>query len=264
MKISQFIDNKAYPIENLNDLTALNLISRGQSQLEDIGVFTLPGFLPRRSVDRCIAELKPIVEQASFIHSREHNIYFDDDLKNISANNPALVRFETTQRAVCADQIEFSLLSKLYHWQPMIDFLATLVGKERLYPMADPLARLNVMSFWEGERLNWHFDRSEFTITLLLQEPESGGVFQYRRNLRSDSDPNYEGVGRLLKGDDDQVRSEHVKPGTLMVFKGKNTAHRVSPVEGNRMRIVAVLSYFESPGIHFTETERLGFYGRSS
>lgn len=263
MNISQLIDNKEYPLDQNNSSKCLDLIDRGQTQLEMTGVFSLPGFLPLRTVDRCIAELKPIVDQASFTHSRKHNIYFDDDCKAISDDHPALVRLETTNRTVCADQIEFSLLWKLYHWQPMIDFLAAVVGKEHLYPMADPLARINVTSFWEGDQLNWHFDRAEFTITLLLQQPESGGVFQYRRNLRSDSDLNLEGVGRLLNGDDDQVCSMHTEPGTLTIFRGKNTAHRVSPVEGDRMRIVAVLSYFDSAGVCFTEAERLGFYGRS-
>ena len=36
------------------------------------------------------------------------------------------------------------------------------------------------MSYREGEALNWHFDRSEFTVTLLIQTPEEGGDFQYR------------------------------------------------------------------------------------
>ena len=74
-------------------------------------------------------------------------------------------------------------------------FLAKVLDKRQLYLMEDPLARVNVMAYRSGEALNWHFDRSEFTVTLLLQEPEAGGVFQYRRDLRWDDDPNYQGVG---------------------------------------------------------------------
>jgi len=33
--------------------------------------------------------------------------------------------------------------------------------------------------------------------------------------------------------------------GTLNVFRGKNTAHRVTPVQGVADRMVAVFSYFE-------------------
>jgi hypothetical protein len=39
------------------------------------------------------------------------------------------------------------------------------------------LARVNAMQYGAGEGLNWHFDRSEFTTTLLLQAPKAGGAF---------------------------------------------------------------------------------------
>ena len=74
--------------------------------------------------------------------------------------------------------------------------------------MPDPLARVNVMSYREGEALNWHFDRSEFTTTLLLQAPKAGGAFEYRSDLRTDTDPNYAGVARLLSGQDPRHPSD--------------------------------------------------------
>ena len=130
--------------------------------------------------------------------------------------------------------------------------------------MQDPLARANVMSYRDGEALNWHFDRSEFTTTLLLQAAEQGGDFEYRTDLRSDDNPNYEGVARLLEGRDPQSKVMRVKPGTLNVFRGKNTAHRVTTVRGNRDRMIAVFSYYERPGVMFSPEERLGFYGRAA
>ena len=52
--------------------------------------------------------------------------------------------------------------------------------------------------------------------------------------------------------------------GTLNVFRGKNTLHRVSPVRGERERIIAVFSYYERPNVQFSDAENLGFYGRSN
>ena len=130
--------------------------------------------------------------------------------------------------------------------------------------MADPLGRINVMAYHEGDQLNWHFDRAEFTTTVLLQAPCSGGEFRYRSALRSESDPNYNGVARLLAGQDERVQTLALEPGTLNVFMGKNTAHRVTPVEGDRPRIVAVFSYYETPGFAFSDAERVGFYGRTA
>ena len=98
---------------------------------------------------------------------------------------------------------------------------------------------------------------------MMLQAPEKGGGFQYRTGLRSDDDPNFEGVARLLQGNDPDTRIIVLDPGTLNVFKGKNTAHRVTPVSGTRPRVIAVFSYYEKPGVMFSKSEQVGFYGRA-
>ena len=148
--------------------------------------------------------------------------------------------------------------------EPLQRFLAATMGKTRLHVMQDPLARTNVMAYRAGEALNWHFDRSEFTTTLLLQASERGGDLEYRTDLRSDDNPNYDGVARLLEGRDPEAKILRMKPGTLNVFRGKNTAHRVTTVEGNRERMIAVFSYYEKPGVMFSDEERIGFYGRAA
>ncbi|MDB5984612.1 MAG: 2OG-Fe(II) oxygenase, partial [Pseudomonas sp.] len=80
----------------------------------------------------------------------------------------------------------------------------------------------------------------------------------------SDEDPNYEGVATLLRDEDPDVQSLSLEAGTLNVFRGKHTAHRVTPVQGKRERMIAVFSYYETPGVMFSAQERLGFYGRAS
>ena len=144
-----------------------------------------------------------------------------------------------------------------------MNFLAETMEKPELFLMEDPLARANVMAYGDGEALNWHFDRSEFTTTLLLQSAESGGVFEYRNGLRSDDDPNYDGVARLLADQDLEKEVLDLVPGTLNVFRGKNTAHRLTPVKGKTDRMIAVFSYYEFPGKVFSPEERIGFYGRA-
>jgi hypothetical protein len=133
-----------------------------------------------------------------------------------------------------------------------------------LFPAQDALARVNVMAYRDGEALNWHFDRSEFTTTLLLQAPEQGGEFIYRTDLRSDDEPNYDGVAKLLRGEDPEVKTLTLSAGTLNVFRGKNTAHKVGMVKGARERLIAVFSYFDRPGVVFSREDQLGFYGRTS
>ena len=252
-----------WPVDALDSEQGRILVIRCRDELRKAGMFSLEALIRPEALRDSIDEVEPLFETAAFTHSREHNIYFDDEIDILEAHHPALRRFTTVNRTICGDQIPASTITLIYEWQPLIDFLAAAMDKSALYPMADPLGRLNVMAYRAGERLNWHFDRAEFTITVLLQAPLGGGEFQYRSGLRSDTDPNYDGVARLVAGNDPHVRTLPLEPGTLNVFKGKNTAHRVTPVEGERARIIAVFSYYERPDVTFSDSERLGFYGRT-
>jgi hypothetical protein len=211
-----------------------------------------------------LASLKPVIEQASFSHRRRHNVHFLRAVEGLAPDHPALREFETAHRTICADQFAGNPLCRIYEWPPLIAFIARVMGQPALHTMADPLARLNVMAYRQGQGLGWHFDRSPFATTLLLQAPLGGGVFEYRAALRSESDPNHDGVGRVLNGHDDRLRRLAVRAGTLNLFKGRNTLHRVTEVSGERDRIIAVFSYYPQPHVMFTVDERIGFYGRAA
>lgn len=238
------------------------LMDRCRADLAADGMFNLDGLMRPEAAAQAVDAMAPRFASEAFLHERMHNIYFKP-VADLPPDHPALRRFHTSNRTLCADQLGGSPLLRLYDWPEFACFLAATMDKPVLYPMNDPLARVNVMSYQKGQALNWHFDRSEFTTTLLLQAPEAGGGFEYRTDLRSDADPNYDGVARLLAGDDPDARTITLSPGTLNVFRGRNTAHRVTPVEGARARVIAVFSYFEQPGVTFTEAERKGFYGRA-
>ena len=259
--MENIIDLQRYPLERPGSLEWSRLVEACKDQLAENGLFNLPDFLAPGIANRAASEVKPILEDSAFAHVRVHNIYFKRSIDGLDNDHPALTRFQTTNHTICADQMGTNMMIQLYEWPPFAAFLSAVMDKPTLHTMADPLARVNVMAYRDGEALNWHFDRSEFTTTLLLQAPERGGVFEYAQDLRSDNDPNYEGVANLLTGQH-QTTLMPLEAGTLNVFKGKNTAHRVTPVEGNEDRIIAVFSYYEKPGVMFSEEERVGFYGR--
>ena len=257
------IDLDRYPLDQPQSAAWAGLVTRCKADLARDGLFNLEGFVRPKALDHAVAELSPVLAKDAFTHARMHNIYFKKSVSGLSDNHPALRQFETSNRTICADQMGQALVIQLYEWPPFAAFLAAVMDKPRLYPMADNLARVNVMGYHEGQALNWHFDRSEFTTTLLLQAPDMGGDFEYDQDLRSEDDPNYAGVADLLEGRRTPVRMP-VTAGTLNIFKGKNTAHRVTPVSGATDRIIAVFSYFEEEGVLFSEEDRIGFYGRAS
>ena len=254
---------ETFPLDRPGSAEWLTLVGQCRADLAAHGMFNLEGLMHAHVAAREVAAMMPKFEHESFCHEREHNIYFLKSIDGLAHDHPALTRFKTSNLTLCGDQVTDSALSRLYEWPEFAQFIAAAMAMPELYVMADPLARLNVMAYHQGQALNWHFDRSEFTTTLLLQAPQQGGEFEYRTDLRSEDDPNYDGVARMLKGKDDAVQLLRLSPGTLNVFKGRNTAHRVTPISGPDARVISVFSYYEQPGVMFSDEERTGFYGRA-
>jgi hypothetical protein len=261
--IDQIVDLDRYPLHHPATPAYHDLVEQCREALHRDGLFDLTGLMQPNAINTALRRLRPTIDDDSFTHRRSHNIYFLPHVPGLAPDHPALRTMETVNRTVCADQMGGSELLALYEWAPLRQFLAAATSQAELFVMDDHLARVNVISYRDGEALNWHFDRSEFTTTLLLQQPADGGVFEYRSNLRSDESPNHDAVGRLVEGLDERVRRHHVAPGTLTVFAGHNTAHRVTPTVGARDRVIAVFSYYERPGVTFSDAERIGFYGRT-
>ncbi len=256
------IDLARYPLHRPVSAEYQRLVERCRSELAAEGTCSLPSFVAPADAAAVAAALEPRFATEAFRHARRHNIWFDPEAP-VPADHPALTEVETSSHTLCADQLAGTLIDAVYRWPPLAAFLAAVVGVQRLHVMADPLAALNAMAYRDGQALNWHFDRSEFTTTLLLQRPQGGGRFEYRRGLRDDHGDDLDGIARLVQGDDPQVQVLDVEPGTLNVFRGKHTAHRVTPAAGDRPRIIAVLSFYERPDVTMSAGERLGFYGRA-
>ena len=262
--MQDLVDLDRYPIDRPDSPECVQLVERCRANLAANGMFTLEGFAKPAAIARAVSELEPKFESGGYKHARRHNIYFKDQVAGLAPDHPALQKFDTVNYTLCADELAGTVVDRIYEWPFLPSFLARTMGKPELFLMSDPLARVNVMSYGKGEALNWHFDRSQYTTTLLIRPAEGGGEFEYRSGLRSDSDPNYDGVAKLILGKDPHVSVEPLAAGSLNVFAGKNTAHRITPVRGTRSRLVAVFSYYDRPGVTFSGAERVGFYGRAA
>ena len=91
-------------------------------------------------------------------------------------------------------------------------------------------------------------------VSLLLQASEQGGEFEYAPNVRSKTDERYETVSRITEDPDQFAERPTLEPGTLTLFKGDLSLHRVRPIgETTQPRIIAVFSYDEQPGHVFPQ-----------
>ena len=53
-----------------------------------------------------------------------------------------------------------------------------------IYPWEDPLGCCPYSIMKDGSVFPWHFDGNEFTLSILIQAAEEGGVFQYAPDIR--------------------------------------------------------------------------------
>ena len=68
----------------------------------------------------------------------------------------------------------------------------------------------------------------------------------------------------MLRGDDrDDVVVEPMEPGTLMLFEGRYSLHRVTPINGARPRYVGLFGYDTKPDTMSSDLLKLVRYGRS-
>ena len=74
---------------------------------------------------------------------------------------------------------------------------------------------------------------------------------------------NFAGVEAALDGRTEPIALD-IQPGTLVLFRGRNALHRVTPTIGSVTRYLVVLAYNGEPGVALSESARKTFYGRVS
>jgi hypothetical protein len=114
----------------------------------------------------------------------------------------------------------------------------------------------------DGEQLQWHFDQTDFVVSLAIQDADEGGDFEVAPQIRSAENEHYDDVAHVLAGDRDRVVTLPMTPGTLLVFAGRNSLHRVSPISGATPRLVALFGYDTKPGTMSSELLKEVRYGR--
>lgn len=256
------VDLARYPIADLDAAPGGALVERCREQLRNSSACVLEGFVRADTAAAALAELTPHLEAAHYCH-KQHNPYLAEPDPNLASGHPRNRPQVTDVGALADDQIpEGATLRTLYTWEGLRAFLAAVLEVPRLHPYADPLGSLNLNVFQPGRQHGWHFDNADWTVTVMLQPAESGGYFEYVPDIRTPADERYERVARVLDGEDTGTCRLDMDIGALVMFRGRYTIHRVTPVEGRKPRLVAVLSYDTEPGMMLSEHNRLLFYGR--
>lgn len=259
---AEMVNLQRYPITDLTTVDGAAFAQASREKYQQTGLCMLPDFIVPPALQALAAEANACTDDAYFCKS-SHNAYLTDANLELAEDDIACRQEHTFVGSVPYDRLDpNSQLNALYQWDALKDFIGYVLGKTTLHRFADPFGACSINVFVDGGEHGWHFDESEFTVTLMLQPPEKGGAFEYLPLIRGLANEK-ELVAGVLDGKRDGVVELPFTAGTLLIFGGRQTIHRVTRVEGTRPRLVPVLCYSETPGLQNSETVRRLFWGRS-
>jgi hypothetical protein len=258
------INLAAYPIATPGPARDA-VLSRVQGELAARGCAVLKGFLTPAGIAAAVAEAEGVADKGHRTYSRT-NAYFTKDDPTLPETDPRRRFFDRSNAFIPADNfLAHGPLRGIVDSDGFDNFIRECLQEpqDRFFRYADPLADVIVNAAWEGNGFPWHFDTNNYTVTLALQNAESGGAFEYAPMIRTSTDENFDAVSRVLDGTSDRLVSLTLEPGDLQLFKGRYSLHRVAPLRGTRPRFVAILSYAEEPGMVGSVERTQQLYGRT-
>jgi hypothetical protein len=238
------------------------IVDAGRKQLLDTGACEIPDFVRPEALPAFVGDaqrLAPLAHRSGGLGT----VYLGFPDESFPPDHPQQWLGNYGVGAVAYDLFPAdSPIRQLYEWQPLMDLVAAMLGLERIYRYADPLGALNLAVMTDGDELQWHFDQTDFVVSLALQDADEGGDFEVAPQIRSADDEHYDDVARVLAGETSSVVTLPMTPGTLLVFAGRHSLHRVSPIAGSTPRLVGLFGYDTKPGTMSSDLLKEVRYGR--
>lgn len=264
LNLNDVIDLDRYPLDRLESEEGRSWLASIRQRLADDGSCTLPQFARESALATLIEQAESVAHLAYPGPTEVSPYFFNYALgqgQAYPADHPLYRKGKRNLAQVAGDLIPAEYLLTQIHQHPLIaEFLGALLGHP-VYVNTDPYQGLNISVMNEGGCQQWHFDGSKLVTTLLLQAPESGGRFEYCPNIRSEQNENFDRVKTVLDGDTGPIKSLELKAGTLSLFQGHYSMHRVSEVVGNRQRLQGILGYSAVPDYRGKYDSSLLHYG---
>ncbi|MCT2593217.1 arpA protein [Streptomyces sp. N2-109] len=261
--LDEMVDTLRYPLSEPDGPEALAVVSRARRELADVGCTVLRDFIrpPLRDVLR--QECSALAPRAHF-DVETVNVYNMAVDASLPEDHPGRQSYQRGNAFVPRDRIPAdSLISRLYSHEGFRAFVARCFELPRLCELADPLSGLVLNVVAPGKEHPWHFDTNEFTVSMLTQDAQYGGVFEYCPGIRTARDEHFDDVRDVLGGRADPlIRRLPLRPGDLQLFKGRYSLHRVSPVRGEVARHSAIFAYSERPGVVGSVARTRQLFGR--
>lgn len=248
--IGHLLNNARYPLARPGSAEWQRTVSHARQGLRDSGCSVLPDFIAPALIGTLRQEGAAVAPSAHYDEQtvNAYNIALDTPLP---ADHPGRIHMRRGNAFVPRDRIPPDAVIHQLYTAPLFQrFIADCFELPRVHELADPLAGLCLNVVLPGQSHPWHFDTNEFTVSLLTQSAEEGGVFEYCPNIRSARTENFDDVRAVLAGKGEHlIRRLGLRPGDLQLFRGRHALHRVTPVRGSVGRHTAILAYTALPGV---------------
>ncbi len=256
------IDLDRYPLHDLGSATGQRVIEDARAQIAAMGAAELSGFVTPDGVAKLVADADALAERAH-PSGGVGTAYLELPSDEWPKDHPRQTWMPYGVRAVGYDVIPFtSPLRQIYESPAVTAFIEAVLNRGTIYHYADPCGALNLAVMGEGDELQWHFDQTDFVVSLAIQDAADGGDFDVVPLIRTADNENYDDVARVLNGSHPDVLTLEMTPGTLLIFEGRHSIHRVSPITGDTLRHVGLLAYDTKPTTVSSELLREIRYGR--
>ncbi|MFC9943520.1 HalD/BesD family halogenase [Streptomyces pratensis] len=261
--LDQVVDTDRYPLSDPESSVTRAVVARAGRELAGAGCTVLPDFI-RPSLHEVLRQECAALAPQAYFDVETVNVYNIDVDTDLPDDHPGRRTFERGNAFVARDRIPGdSLISRLYAHESFRRLVADCFGLPRLHELADPLSGLVLNVVRPGMEHPWHFDTNEYTVSMLTQEAQEGGSFEYCPNIRSATDECFDDVRDVLDGRGArQPERLPLRPGDLQLFKGRYSLHRVSPVRGALARHSAIFAYSERPGVIGSAARTRQLFGR--
>ncbi len=264
ISLNELIDLDRYPIDQPNSDGYRAAVDHAREGLRESGCAVIKDLVRPEALDRLGAE---IWERKSTTHFStqvinpyfhfHHNEEYPDD-------HPMNTFLERSSGFIPGDSWEDTTAMRYMFEHPdLATFLADCLEIPELHPYADPLAGLTANILDPGQQFTWHFDTNEFAVTVLVEEADDGGLFEYVPAIRSDGDEGFTHIQHVLEGGRTGVKTLDLRPGDMQIFRGRYSLHAVSRVAADsKPRHAAIFAYTEKPNVigRLERTEQL--FGR--
>lgn len=262
--LSELVDLERYPIDDPSSAGYLAAVEDARTGLRSDGCAIIRDLVRPPALARLgqeIWERKATTHYSTQVINPYFHFHHNDDWPD---RHPMNTFLERSSGFIPGDSWEdTTAMRTMFEHRDLARFLADCLEIDELHPYADPLAGLTANILDPGQQFTWHFDTNEFAVTVLVEEADEGGLFEYVPAIRSDGDEGFDHIQHVLEGGRDGVKTLDLRPGDMQIFRGRYSLHSVSRVaETSVPRHAAIFAYTEKPGVigRLERTEQL--FGR--